>query len=462
MVVVSNRVAIPSADEAAPGGLAVALRAALTAAGGIWFGWSGRQAAQRPQAPRHLRRDGVEYVTLPLLRGDYNDYYQGFSNRVLWPVMHGRMELLHYRRNYYAGYRRVNAWFAHHLVALLRPDDVLWVHDYHFIPMAAEIRARGFRGRVGFFLHTPFPPLGVFGAVPPHHQLLNLFAAYDLVGFQTDGDRYAFTESMCRGTGAVKSGRNGVRRGHHVVRTGVFPIGVDVREIIEQAERGRRSPRLKTFRSGLRDRQLIIGADRLDYSKGLIERCYAYRNLLSRYPRLQGGVVYLQVAEPSRTEVPEYREVRHQLDRLAGEIIGEYARFDWTPMRYLGHRMRRTALLAFLSVARVALITPLRDGMNLVAKEFIAVQDPDDPGVLVLSEMAGAARQFGEALLVNPYDIESVADAVAEALSMPRAERQRRWKRLFASVRRGDIHNWSKRYLGELRGPRAAAGRRRA
>ncbi|MDN5864494.1 MAG: trehalose-6-phosphate synthase [Gammaproteobacteria bacterium] len=450
LVVLSNRVAMPRAGQAAPGGLAVALHSALNARGGIWFGWNGRQAAHRPATPQTLSRDGVEYATLPLLRDDFNDYYQGFANQVLWPLMHCRLELLRYRRRYFEAYRRVNAWFAQHLAAMLKPEDTLWVHDYHFVPMAAEVRARGFRGPVGFFLHTPFPPLEILRAMPPHREFLNLFTAYDLVGFQTEGDRHDFVESARRDTGVERSGRYRIHRGPHVLVSGVFPIGVDVHEIADQARRGRHSRQLKTFRRGLEGRRLIIGADRLDYSKGLVERCHAYRNLLSRYPELHRGIVYLQVAEPSRTEVPEYREVRRRLDQIAGEIIGEYARFDWMPMRYLSHRMRRATLLAFLSVASVALVTPLRDGMNLVAKEFIAAQDPDDPGVLILSEMAGAARQLKEALLVNPYDVEGVADAIAEALAMPLPERRRRWEAQFETVRRGDIHNWSDRFLGAL------------
>ncbi len=450
LVVVSNRVALPRADQTISGGLAVALRTALAKSGGVWFGWDGRRVVKPPAGPRRVIRNGVEYVTLPLAARDYDEYYQGFANRVLWPLMHYRLALLHYRRRFYEGYRRVNAWFAGHLIKLLQPGDSLWIHDYHFVPMAAELRARGFDGDMGFFLHTPFAPLDILRSMPPHREFLHWFSAYDLVGFQTEMDRHAFLDSMRFDTGARIGARGVADLGGRRVATGTFPIGADVGEITAQVARGKRSRELADFKESLEGRRLVIGADRLDYSKGLIERCQAYRHLLADHPELHGEIVYLQVAEPSRTEVPEYQEVRRALDQMAGEITGEFARFDWMPMRYLSHRMRRATLLAFLSVARVALITPLRDGMNLVAKEFIAAQDPADPGVLVLSEMAGAARQLDAALLVNPYDIEGIGDAIAEALAMPLEERRHRFEALYKVVSGSDIHSWSGRFLEAL------------
>ena len=455
LVVVSNRVAVPRAGKAASGGLAVAVNSALTARGGVWFGWNGRQAATRPERPRRQRHENVDYVTLPLSSVDYEDYYKGFANRVLWPLFHYRLSLLTYRRRFEEGYRRVNAWFAEHLMHFLEPGDTLWVHDYHLVPIAAEVRARGFRGRIGFFLHTPFPPLDLLWSLPAHREFLHWMCAYDLVGFQTEVDRHAFVDAVLRDIGARRKGRERVTVGGRDVTTGVFPIGTDVDEIATQARRGRNSRAVATLKASLEGRRLIIGADRLDYSKGLLERFRAYQNLLGAHPELHGDIVYLQVAEPSRSEVPEYQEIRHQLDQVAGEIIGRYARFDWMPARYLSRRMPRATLLAFLSVARVALVTPLRDGMNLVAKEFVAAQDPEDPGVLVLSEMAGAARQLDEALLVNPYDVEGTGEAIAEGLAMPLEERRRRWESLMQTVRKNDIRAWSRQFLRALAGASA-------
>lgn len=451
LVVVSNRVAVPRGARNTSGGLAVAVNAALKAQGGIWFGWSGHTGGtQRAEFPKHQERDGVTYVTLPLTTRDYDDYYKGFSNRVLWPLMHYRLELLHYRRQFFEGYRRVNAWLATHLIELLDAGDRLWIHDFHLLPIAAEVRARGFEGPIGFFLHTPFPPLEVLRALPPYRQLLHWLGAYDLVGFHTDTDRHSFHDAMREALEARIEGPSQLSLGVRRISTGVFPIGIDASEVSSQAQRGRNSRQLAVLRSSLEGRRLIIGADRLDYSKGLIERFRSYQHLLAMHPEMHGNIVYLQVAEPSRSEVPEYQEVRHELDAVAGEIIGSYARFDWMPVRYISRRMRRPTLLAFLSFANVGLVTSLRDGMNLVAKEYVASQDPEDPGVLILSELAGAAEQLTDALLVNPFDIEGVGEALAEALSMPLAERKRRWEGLMNTVKGYDIETWRTRFLRAL------------
>ncbi|HLQ86193.1 MAG TPA: trehalose-6-phosphate synthase [Salinisphaeraceae bacterium] len=449
LVVVSNRVAVPRSRQSPPGGLAVALRTALNAQGGIWFGWDGHQIARHPVSPQRVSHGAVEYVTLSLSHADYNDYYQGFANRVLWPLLHYRLGLLHYQRRYYEAYRRVNAWFAQHLKSLLRDDDVVWIHDYHFVPMAEELRARGFRGRIGFFLHTPFPPFDILRALPPHNDFLRLFMYYDLVGFQTDADQHAFIDSAQRGIGAIRTGQR-LACEQHRATTGAFPIGSDADEVARLAAAGRQSRRLRAFAASLGDRHLIVGADRLDYSKGLLVRCAAYRHLLARHQHLHGDMVYLKIAEPSRGDVAEYQTLHHELDRIVGKIIGEYARFDWAPIRYISQHMHRATLLAFFSLARVALITPLRDGMNLVAKEFIAAQDPANPGVLILSEMAGAACELQEALLVNPYDMEDIADATARALAMPLGERRRRWEAQFETVKHNNVFRWSRQYLDAL------------
>lgn len=450
LVVVSNRVAVPRAGQPASGGLAVAVNSALTERGGLWFGWNGRVAAHPAKRLSHHLRGNVEYVTTALSSTDHADYYLGFSNRVLWPLMHERLALVSYRRRYEEAYRRTNARFADHLARMLRPDDLVWVHDYHLVPLASELRARGFRGAIGFFLHTPFPPLDVLRALPIHRTFLEWLATYDLLGFQTDIDRHAFLDAMGYELHARRSRGGGFHYNGHEIATGVFPVGADVNEIIDQVRRGRNSRHVRTLKSSLAGRKLIIGADRLDYSKGLIERLAAYEHLLDANPDFHGDIVYLQVAEPSRSEVPEYQEMRHRLDQMAGEIIGKHARFDWMPIRYMSQRIRRPTLLGFFSAARVGLVTPLRDGMNLVAKEYVAAQNPEDPGVLVLSELAGAARQLDAALQVNPYDVETTGEAIAEALQMPLDERRQRWRSLIKAVRKDDILDWSRKFLAQL------------
>lgn len=458
LVVVSNRVAVPRAGRPASGGLAVAVNSALAERGGLWFGWNGRVVSERPSRLSHQQRGNVEYVTTALSSADHGDYYQGFANRVLWPLMHERLAMLTYRRRYEEAYRRTNAWFADTLTRLLKPGDMIWVHDYHLVPLASELRQRGFRGAIGFFLHTPFPPLDILRCLPIYRTFLEWLCAYDLIGLQTDIDRHAFLDAAAYDLHARRSRGGGIRFNGRETATGVFPVGADVDEIVDQARRGRSSRQVRSLKQSLAGRRLIIGADRLDYSKGLIERLCAYEHLLDEHPELHGDIVYLQVAEPSRSEVPEYREMHHRLDQMAGEIIGKHARFDWMPIRYMSQRIRRPTLLAFFSAARVGLVTPLRDGMNLVAKEYVAAQDPHDPGVLVLSELAGAARELDSALLVNPYDVEATGDAIAQALNMPFDERHARWKQLMSTVRENDILTWSERFLGRLKATRHGAG----
>lgn len=450
LVVVSNRVAVPKSKQPAPGGLALGVLAALHETGGLWLGWNGRHARNPPDEPEIYREYGITFATLTLSSEDYADYYKGFANRVMWPLLHYRMHLLHYEHRYFAGYRRVNAWLADKLAPMLKPDDIIWVHDFHLIPLAAELRERGSRHAIGFFLHTPFPPYDVFRALPNYGDFLQWLCEYNLVGVQTTLDLKNFLESVEFGIGAKVAANGGVKIGRRRVHTGVFPIGIDVEQVMKQTAIGRESRRGQQLRESLQHRKQIIGVDRLDYSKGLVPRFRAYQRMLERYPDYRGQVVFTQIAQPSRSDVPEYQEIRHELDAVAGEIIGRFAEYNWTPIRYLGRSFARPRVLGFLAVSRVALVTPLRDGMNLVAKEYIAAQDPDDPGVLILSRLAGAADELDGALLVNPYDIEGVADALAEALAMPLAERRNRWRRMMKTIRRDDINAWRKNFLDAL------------
>ncbi|HET7370702.1 MAG TPA: alpha,alpha-trehalose-phosphate synthase (UDP-forming) [Gammaproteobacteria bacterium] len=450
LVVVSNRVAVPKATQPAPGGLAMGVLSALRDKGGLWLGWNGRHTRTPPREPEIQQESGVSFATLTLSTEDYREYYQGFANRVLWPLFHYRMHLLHYERRFFEGYKRVNAWLADKLMPLLKPEDVIWIHDYHLIPLAAELRARGAQHKIGFFLHTPFPPYDIFRALPDYGDFLQWLCEYNLVGFQTSLDLENFLDSVKIGLRAKVTPRLIVTVDRHNVHTGVFPIGINVEQVTEQAETGRESRRGQRLLQSLEKRKQIIGVDRLDYSKGLIQRFHAYRRMLERYPDLRGNVVFTQIAQPSRSDVPEYQEIRQQLDAAAGEIIGRYADYNWTPIRYLGRSFARPRVLGFLAISRVALITPLRDGMNLVAKEYVAAQDPDDPGVLILSRLAGAAEELDGALLVNPYDIDGVAERLAGALAMSLEERQDRWQRMMTQIRKHDIHAWRDAFLGSL------------
>ena len=449
LVIVSNRVALPG--EARAGGLAVALQAALEETGGLWFGWSGKIDPVRSGRLQEQQAGNIRYVTIDLSRRDHADYYNGFANRSLWPLLHFRVDLVDYSRETYAAYRRVNALFAEKLAPLLRDDDLVWVHDYHLIPLAALLREHGVRCRLGFFLHVPMPSSDLLAALPQHGRLFEGLSAYDLVGFQTSRDLERFQDYVRlfgRGNvvapGVLETG--GGRRLH----AGAFPISIDTAHIEQQAREAVDKPSVRRLKDSLSGRALAIGVDRLDYSKGLPERFRAFARYLQRHPQQLGKLTFLQIAPVSRGDVAEYRALREELEQLAGHINGGHAEPDWTPMRYVNRNYAHPTLTGFYRLARVGLVTPLRDGMNLVAKEFVAAQDPDDPGVLVLSTFAGAARELESALLVNPYDLDGVADAIAAAVRMRVGERRERWQAMMDVLRAHDITAWRRGYLAAL------------
>jgi len=450
LVVVSNRVAVPK--QGAPGGLASALRAALQERGGLWFGWSGRTAAQTAGELHHARDGAVEYATIDLSQADHADFYTGFANGALWPMLHYRPDLVDYRRSHLEGYLRVNAVFADQLAQLVKPGDTIWVHDYHLIPLAAMLRQRGLRHRIGFFLHTPLPAAGLLIALPNHRELLETLASYDLIGVHTTRDLRALEDYFLHEASAsMRMGGRMRSAGGRLFRAAAFPISIDTECIERTARDAAKNPDIEQLRESLAGRALIIGVDRLDYSKGLPQRFQAYARLLERSPGLHRRITFMQIAPPSRGTVAEYRQIRRELERSAGHINGLYASPDWAPLRYINKSFPHGLLTGYYRSARVGLVTPLRDGMNLVAKEYVASQDPRDPGVLVLSRFAGAAQELGDALLVNPADTEEVADALQRALDMPLAERRRRWKAMMAVLRTNDITAWRTSFLDALR-----------
>ncbi|HEY5851199.1 MAG TPA: alpha,alpha-trehalose-phosphate synthase (UDP-forming) [Lysobacter sp.] len=450
LVVVSNRVALPGVDSA--GGLAVALQAALEETGGLWFGWSGKIDAEASGKVHETEQGNIRYVTVDLSKRDHDDYYNGFANRTLWPLLHFRVDLVDYSRVTYAAYRRVNALFAEKLAPLLRDDDLVWVHDYHLIPMAKLLRELGVRCKLGFFLHVPMPSSDLLAALPQHQRLFEGLSSYDLVGFQTGRDLERFQDYV-RLFGRGRVIENGVletERGRRL-RAGAFPISIDTAHIASQAAVAVSKPAVRRLAASLSGRSLAIGVDRLDYSKGLPERFRAFGRFLKRHPEHRGKLTYLQIAPVSRGEVVEYQQLRSELEQLAGHINGAHADADWTPVRYVNRNHPHPTLTGFYRLARVGLVTPLRDGMNLVAKEFVAAQNAEDPGVLVLSTFAGAARELDTALLVNPYDLDGVADAIAAAMAMPLDERRERWQAMMTLLRSHDVTAWRRDYLKALR-----------
>jgi trehalose 6-phosphate synthase len=449
LVVVSNRVAPIQEGEATAGGLAAGVLDALRQKGGIWLGWSGN-IRDVPEEQPEQAVGAISLYTIDLSREDYDLYYRGFANGTLWPVLHYQIGLGRFEWPEYEGYRRVNGMFAQALAKLVNPDDLIWVHDYQLLYLAEAARDAGVTNRIGLFLHTPFPSPGVFMTIPSHADLFRAVCRYDLLGFQTEIDRAAFVDYAVRHAGG--SMRDGMLSIYdRVVRTGVYPIGVSVDEVRASAELPRNRRQATRIRAALLDR-LILSVDRLDYSKGLPQRFAAFERFLAEYPSHHGLVTFMQIAPPSRSDIETYQVIRRQLEGEAGRINGRFAEVDWVPLRYLNKSFERNVLMPLYAAAQACLVTPLRDGMNLVAKEFAAAQDPDDPGVLILSEFAGAARELTDALLVNPYDEAGVAAAMDRALLMPLEERQERHQGMVAAMRENSLERWRDRFEADLRG----------
>lgn len=463
LVIVSNRVADPR--KAAAGGLAVALGEALQATGGLWFGWSGRIVEDDSPAgaePFMQQAGTVTLATVDLRRDDHDSYYAGYSNGVLWPVFHYRLDLADFDGDYEDGYWRVNRLLAHKLLPLLRPDDVIWIHDYHLIPLAAELRAAGCGQRIGFFLHIPVPPPPILAAIPQHEALMRTLFACDVLGFQSNTDLGHFVGYAKAELGASVLDEHRLEAHGRQVHAQAFPIGIDV----EQFERLGRGKEAREAHASTREqyarRRLLIGVDRLDYSKGIPQRIRAFHELLARHPENRHSATLIQIASPSREGVEAYADIRSELERLCGALNGDFGDLDWIPVRYIHRTVARRRLPGLYRAACVGVVTPLRDGMNLVAKEYIVAQDPSDPGALVLSRFTGAAEQLVEALLVNPYDIRGTAEALQRALSMPLAERQERHQALLHNVREHDVHRWCTDFLGALGASLPDRFRRRA
>jgi trehalose 6-phosphate synthase len=452
LIVVSNRVSPPQDSEGAPsqGGLAVAIAAALREYSGVWFGWSGQSTPAHTGEVTTQRVGGVTVVTTDLEEQDIQEYYNGYANRTLWPLFHYRIDLAQFERTYSSGYARVNALFADMLLPLIEPDDLIWVQDYHLIPLGRELRARGVKNAIGFFLHIPWPARELLATLPRSRQLVEAMFHYDVLGFQTEEWKHAFNAYVLYEAGGMQLSDGRVRAFGRTAWPRAFPIGIDAKAFAEltRSEAGVESyERMVESKAG---RQMLLGVDRLDYSKGLEERMLAFERLLNESPELKRQIFLLQISTPTRGDVEAYQDMEARLDALTGRINGANAEMDWNPIRNVHRLHTREELAGVYRAADVALVTPLRDGMNLVAKEFVAAQDEADPGVLVLSRFAGAAAQMGEALIVNPFSQEDVADAMRKALAMPLEERRKRWRALMDGVERDDLAAWRDGFVAAL------------
>ena len=450
IVIVSNRVAVPESPRApVAGGLAVAVKAVLKNRNGLWFGWSGKVDDEPSQEPKTIEMNKITYSLIDLSTVDYQEYYNGLANRVLWPILHYRVDLQEYSRADATGYLRVNQLFAEKLSSFIREDDIIWVHDYHLMPLGGELRAMGHKNKIGFFLHIPFAPPDIVQALPYHREILGSLANYDLVGFQTDNDRDNFASYlMSQGARQIRGATyelDGLR-----VRVGAFPVSIETAIYARMARSAGRSPLVGRVKESLGGRRLVLGVDRLDYSKGIPERIKAYERFLEENPHWHAKVTLLQITPRSRSEIKEYSDMEAEVTGLIGTINGRFGDAAWTPIRYVNKSYSRTALAGIYRAADVAMVTPLRDGMNLVAKEYVAAQDAEDPGVLILSEFAGAAKQLYRALLINPHETDGVAAALKQALEMPLEERRSRHEPMLEYLVENDIRNWAESYLSAL------------
>jgi len=448
LIVISNRVSRPT-KEGNQGGLAVALAQALRESRGIWVGWSGEVTDNFTGHIGFHEDEGVKTATIDLEEQDVDEYYNGYANKTLWPLFHFRIDLAEYARDFEGGYNRVNQRFADTTSPLIEPEDIIWVHDYHMIPLGEMLRRRGHENRMGFFLHIPWPPTRLLVSLPHHTRLVQTMFAYDVVGFHTEEWLESFRHYVEREMGGTVDG-DYVTLGDRTIQAVACPIGINAQAFAEAAVSEAAQDMREQVRRSLQDRAMIVGVDRLDYSKGLEERFNGYNRFLKDHPEQHRKVVLTQIAPPSRGEVESYQQIRAALDAQAGRINGAFSDVDWTPIRYVNQGYPRDKLAGIYRAARIGLVTPLRDGMNLVAKEYVAAQDPEDPGVLILSRFAGAASQLKDALLINPYSPEEMSDAILKGLRMPLEERQRRWRSMMDCVSEQDISWWRQCFTQRL------------
>jgi trehalose 6-phosphate synthase len=457
LVVVSNRITRGKANEPITGGLAAALLPIVEKSGAIWVGSSGRVrdgVQKEPFAEVEALGNGA-LAMLDLPAAHYGGYYEGFANSALWPALHSRADLIRVSQGDYLSYREVNAFMARALLRFRKDDTAFWIQDYHFLALGAELRDLGVTQPIGFFLHTPWPARDVIEGVPHHRDLVEAMLAYDLIGFQTQDDCENFASYLSATLGLVVADGIVISQHHGPTRIAVFPIGIDVDKFARQAAKAVSHPDVSRLRRSLNGEKLAIGVDRLDYSKGLVNRINAFDRMWTTHPSLARTVSLLQIATPSRGAIEAYGNLQSELAKLVSDVNGRHGEVDWTPIRYLNKGFSQTVLAGLYRTAQVGVVTPLHDGMNLVAKEYVAAQNPDDPGVLVLSKFAGAANELDTALLVNPHDIDGMARTIAVAVSMPFPERRMRWEAMMAKLRHRSIQQWFTSFVEALETARA-------
>lgn len=452
LIVVSNRVASPADKRKMSGGLAVGVLGALEKKGGLWFGWSGKIVADNSSdlQPNVLQTNNIEFVTVALKQTDYEQYYRNFSNNVLWPVCHYRHDLIHYNEQDYAGYRRVNYKLAKQLMPFIKPDDLIWIHDYHLFAFAEALRSLGVRNRIGFFLHIPFPEPQVWLTIASHTELIKALCHNDLIGFQTATDKQAFQNYIERHTQGIVYSEDYVAVQGRKCQLQVYPIGIFPDEMAYQAAKSNNKADINQFRQTLQNKKLIVSVDRLDYSKGIMERFHAFEHFLENENELNEEINLLQIATETRSDIAIYQKIKRELESAMGKINGRFSKLTYAPIQYLNRSFNRKLLTVLFRMAHVGFVTPLRDGMNLVAKEFVASQNPQNPGVLILSCFAGAAAELETALIVNPFNKVEMSKALKRALNMSLNERLERYHLQMDVLRKNNLGVWRDNFLRDL------------
>lgn len=453
LIVLSNRVNLPSNDGHSAGGLAVALQDALREKGGIWLGWNGEKVAhQIDQKFHYIESNKVEYITCPLTEQQYLQFYCGFSNSTLWPAMHDRADLIAYRSEEFDSYQDVNQLFAQKLQRIAQPDDMIWVHDYHFLSVAHYCRELGMKNRFGFFLHIPFADLSIWEHLPVSQQLIQHLAEHDVVGLQTEHDQNNCIAIMRHYLKGIAQQNDSLWMNNHEVKVQCYPIGIDADLIQQSAMKNQDKIDDKVFKfSQLKQQKTIVAVDRIDYSKGLIERFQAYATFLKQNPEYQKNVTALQIACPCRMDVPAYQALFDQVQNSVSEINAQFSDSDWSAIHCTHKTIAHEQLMRIYRKADICWVNSMKDGMNLVAKEYIAAQDPSDPGVLILSKYAGAADQMPEAIIVDPKQPNSMINALKMALNLSKTERLQRYQQLIKGLKRFDIMDWRNAFIQDLK-----------
>lgn len=462
LVIVSNRlpVTIESTAEGiainpSSGGLVAALLPLFKCVGGVWIGWPGTDYA--PEIDSALRAECApdsSFEPVFLTASDMAHFYNGCCNEIVWPLFHDLQSRCNFNPLHWSVYRDVNEKFADAVERTTRRDDFIWVHDYQLMMLADCLRARGIHSMLAYFHHIPFPPADVFEKLPWRKEVLRGLLQFNRLGFQTDRDRRNFVACLRRCLGSIKLRRLGDKfvvaaEGRHV-EIGSYPISIDFRALTADADQPQVKHRVQEIRRKVGEQSLVLGVDRLDFTKGIAQRLMAFRTLLENNSELRGRVTLMQLIVPSREQITTYQECRAEVEKLVSQINGEFGRPGWSPVNYLHRHVSREELLSLYGAADVALVTPVKDGMNLVAKEFCAARN-DERGVLVLSEFAGAAAELHPgALLVNPYDAEGLASSLQKAIRMPLEEQIVRMKKMRQIIRGKDVFTWCNSICGHL------------